>query len=268
MAEPITTPRNATLFEGDENPYMAVARKRYAGPSESDLSLYMAAARRSLEAQESRTRVVLADALKGDPNAAADRLRLSQTTGLPTSVVTRNFDELRAREEIRAMDLLAVARRSPTLMRQLSDPTFASAVSKDIDVLSRIEGAMGRGLAYAMGAKTDGGLPGAVAGAVQSAPRILPYLMGADGKGGLPGHLGYGAQAAVDVGLGATAGVGEFAMNTAGAAYSLLGMDNAAKGLRTLATRSEEARKAVGLQPEAVTGEARSEERRVGKECW
>jgi len=208
--------------------YLRLAQERAQqtqGQDEQD-NPYLPLAREQQLLQQNRARTVIEAALKDDPDLAAERLRLSQTSGLPLPVIERNLEELRVKERARAIDLVRLAEESPVLYRQLVDPTFAATSVDDLDTLKNLERSVGRGVAY---------------------------VMGADGKGGLPKDL---AGAAVDVGLGATAGVGEMIFNVAGTLYDLVGWQSGARDMRGLANRSKEARDALGFQPESSTGRA------------
>jgi hypothetical protein len=89
--------------------------------------------------QESQVRAVVERALKEDPELAAERQRLSQTSGLPLSVVERNLDEIRRKEAARTLDIQRMMRDSPILARQLLDPSFTTIAQDDIGVLGEIE---------------------------------------------------------------------------------------------------------------------------------
>lgn len=206
--------------------YLRLAQERAPQAMEDQDNPYLSVAREQQTLQENRTRTVLEMAVKDNPDVAAERLRLSQTSGLPPEVVQRNYEELKTKERARAIDLANMAAESPVLYRQLVDPTFTTTAIDDLDTLKTIETSVARGVRYAMGA---------------------------DGKGGLPKDLG---GAAVDVGLAATAGVGEMIFNLAGTVNDLIGWQSGAVGMRDLANRSREARNSFGLQPETLTGQA------------
>ena len=57
--------------------------------------------------QRDYVRNVIDIASKDNPEAAAERVRLSQSTGLPPDVVARNQQELKRREIARAIDTLS-----------------------------------------------------------------------------------------------------------------------------------------------------------------
>lgn len=183
---------------------------------------YLALARGDAQADQARARTVLETALKDDPEIAAERQRLSKTTGVPLRVVERNLEELRVKERARMIDLAGMAEQSPVLYRQLVDPTFTSVASDDIPTLTKLE-------------------------------RAMRYVVGAGDGNSLAGDV---ARGAVDVGLGATAGVGEGIFNITGAVYDLLGWESGARDMRYRANRSKEARQSFGLQADGSTSSA------------
>jgi len=120
--------------------YLQLARERAAGAPPSDAANpYMGIALENQRRQESQVRAVVERALKEDPELAAERQRLSQTSGLPLSVVERNLEEIRRKEAARALDIARMMRDSPVLARQLLDPSFTTVAQDDIGVLGQIE---------------------------------------------------------------------------------------------------------------------------------
>ena len=206
--------------------YMRLAQERAPQALEEQDNPYLPLAREQQSLQQNRARTVIESALKDDPDLAAERLRLSQTAGLPPDVVQRNFEELRVKERARAVDLLSMAQDSPVLYRQLVDPTFATTSVDDLDTLKNLERAVGKG---------------------------VRYVMGADGKGGLPSDL---AGAAKTVGLGATVGLGKMAFDVAGTLNDLIGWQSGGQAARSTATRLQGVMDRYGFQPESSTGEA------------
>ena len=77
-------------------------------------------------------------AVKDNPDAAAERDRLSRSTGLPPDVVARNQQELKRKEMVRAIDLIRMMRDSPILYRHFADPSFASMAIDDVGPLTRL----------------------------------------------------------------------------------------------------------------------------------
>ena len=206
--------------------YLRLAQERAPQAQEEQDNPYLPLAREQQSLQQNRARTVIESALKDDPDMAAERLRLSQTAGLPPDVVQRNFEELRVKERARSIDLINMAEESPVLYRQLVDPSFATTSVDDLDTLKNIERSVGRGVAY---------------------------VMGADGQGGLPKDLG---GAAVTLGLGATAGVGEMLFNVAGTINDLIGWQSGAQAARAQANASREARRSFGFQGGSSTRDA------------
>jgi len=176
------------------------------------------------KAQQAQARAVIELALKDDPEIAAERQRLSKTSGLPLRVVERNLEEVRIKERARAIDLVRMAQDSPVLARQLVDPNFTTVASDDIPVLTKIERAVNGTFQYLTGAG--------------------PNSLSSDAP-----------KAAVDLGLGATAGVGELIFNITGMAYDLVGWESGARDMRNMANDSRSARQSFGLQPESSTGQ-------------
>src|SRR5690348_6432628 len=71
--------------------------------------------------QEVGLRISAMQAAEKDPNRQAEVLRLSQRTGLPASLIDRNFDDIRKRSEIVDTDYAKMLRESPKLAEWLSD---------------------------------------------------------------------------------------------------------------------------------------------------
>lgn len=207
--------------------YLSLAQQRAPqGAAEQD-NPYMPLAQQQQTLQQNRARTVLESALRDDPDLAAERLRVSQTSGVPLRVVERNLDELRVKERARAIDLVNMAQDSPVLYRQITDPTFATTSVDDLDTLKNIERSIGKG---------------------------VRYVMGADGKGGLPSDL---AGAAKTVGLGATVGLGKMANDIFAVGADLMpGGDNAAAYFRNSAKQQQGVIDKYGFQAESSTGEA------------
>ena len=119
--------------------YLQLARERAAGAPPADASNpYLAIAQDEQKAQQGRARFVIEQALKGNPELAAERQRLSQTSGLPLSIVERNLEEVRRKEAAAAIDLARMAEESPVLARQLVDPTFTSVAVDDLSTLETV----------------------------------------------------------------------------------------------------------------------------------
>jgi len=89
--------------------------------------------------RQQRTRTIFEKALAVNPDQAAETQKLTRTTGLPFSVIDRNFTEAKRREQARMLDLARLAQDSPVLTRQLLDPTFTSQVHDHTDNLSALE---------------------------------------------------------------------------------------------------------------------------------
>lgn len=172
--------------------------------------------------QRDYVRNVIDIASKDNPEAAAERIRLSQSTGLPPDVVARNQQELKRREIARAIDLQRMMRDSPILFRQMTDPTFTAAAIDDLDTLRQIE---------------------------KSFTNIADYAK----SGEMVSDIGGGAKS---LALGGTVGVGKMIFDVFGAATDLVGLDTLAGGYRTLSDNAREAMDAFGMQADTSTGRA------------
>ena len=206
--------------------YLRLAQERAPQAAEEQDNPYMSLAQEQQNLQQNRARTVLESALKDDPDLAAERLRVSKTSGVPLRVVERNLDELRVKERARAIDLVSMAQDSPVLYRQITDPTFATTSVDDLDTLKNLERSVGKG---------------------------VRYVMGADGKGGLPSDL---VDATKTVGLGATVGIGKMAFDAAGVVNDLIGWDKGATDARGTAKQLQSVMDRYGFQPESSTGQA------------
>jgi hypothetical protein len=206
--------------------YLSLAQARAPRDTEEQDNPYLPLAQQQQSLQQNRARTVLESALRDDPDLAAERLRVSQTSGVPLRVVERNLDELRVKERARAIDLIGMAQDSPVLYRQITDPTFATTSVDDLDTLKNLERSVGRGVRYAMGA---------------------------DGKGGLPSDL---VDSAKTVGLGATVGVGKMAFDVAGTLNDLIGYQSGAQAARGTSKRLQGVIDKYGFQAESSTGQA------------
>lgn len=205
--------------------YLSLAQQRAPEAAEEQDNPYMPLAQQQQTLQQNRARTVLETALRDDPDLAAERLRVSQTSGVPLRVVERNLDELRVKERARAIDLVNMAQESPVLYHQITDPTFATTSVDDLDTLKNLERSVAKGVRYAMGA---------------------------DGKGGLPSDL---VDAAKTVGLGATVGVGKMAFDVAGTVNDLIGWQSGAQAARGTAKQLQGVMDRYGFQAESSTGE-------------
>ena len=206
--------------------YLRLAQERAPQATEEQENPYMPLAKQAQELGQNRARTVIEMALKDDPEIAAERLRLSQTSGLPPDVVQRNLEELRVKERARSVDLVTMAQESPILYRQLVDPTFATTSIDDLDTLKNIERAVGKG---------------------------ARYVMGADGKGGLPSDA---VDAAKTLGLGGTVGVGKMVFDMSAVVNDLIGWESGAQAARGTAKQLQGVMDRYGMQAESSTGQA------------
>jgi hypothetical protein len=193
----------------------------------SDLDTFFSE-RREQEAvqQQSQVRKAIEFATKDDPELAAERRRLSQSSGLPLRVVESNLEELRAKEKAKAYDLVNLAKTSPILYRQLTDPQFTAESVDDIFTLDNLERSVGN---------------------------AARYVMGADGKGGLPSDA---VDAGKTIGLGATVGVAKMFTDMAAVVNDVIGFESGAAGARRDSKALQSVMDRYGMQAESSTGQA------------
>ena len=158
--------------------YLSLAQQRAPKATEEQDNPYMPLAQQQQTLQQNRARTVLEGALRDDPDLAAERLRVSQTSGVPLRVVERNLDELRVKERARAIDLVNMAQESPVLYRQITDPTFATTSVDDLDTLKNLERSIGKAVRYTVGADNKGGLPADLKGAAVTLGAGVPLGLG------------------------------------------------------------------------------------------
>lgn len=142
-----------------------VSTEAASNPTELD-TFFSDRRQQQAAAQEAQVRKTIEFATKDDPEIAAERRRLSQTSGLPLRVVEQNLAELRAKESAKAYDLVQMSRTSPVLYRQLMDPQFTAESIDDVFTLQGIEQAIGGTASYLMGARPDGGIVGDLKGSI------------------------------------------------------------------------------------------------------
>jgi hypothetical protein len=206
--------------------YLSLAQQRAPEAPEEQDNPYMPLAQQQQTLLQNRARTVIETALRDDPDIAAERLRVSQTSGVPLRVVERNLEELRVKERARAIDLVNMAKESPVLYRQITDPTFATTSVDDLDTLKNLERSIGK---------------------------AVRYTVGADGKGGLPADL---KGAAVTLGAGVPLGLGKMAFNVAGTVNDLIGWQSGAQAARGTAKRLGDQLSAVGFEGGTLTRDA------------
>lgn len=206
--------------------YLSLAQQRAPQAAEEQDNPYMPLAQQQQTLQQNRARTVIETALRDDPDLAAERLRVSQTSGVPLRVVERNLDELRVKERARAIDLVNMAQESPVLYRQITDPTFATTSIDDLDTLKNLERSVSKG---------------------------VRYVMGADGEGGLPSDA---VDFAKDVGLGATVGLGKMAFDAAAVVNDLITWDSGAAAARGTAKQLQGVMDRYGSQGTSSTAQA------------
>lgn len=100
-----------------------------------DANPYLDLAQGLASREQERARFLIDTALKADPVRAAEIQRLKNTTGIPPDMIERNFEEVRRREALSAINLVQIAKDSPVLARQLQDPNFTTVAVDDIGLL-------------------------------------------------------------------------------------------------------------------------------------
>jgi hypothetical protein len=100
-----------------------------------DANPYLDLAQGLASREQERARFLIDTALKADPVRAAEIQRLKNTTGIPPDMIERNFEEVRRREAVSAINLVQIAKDSPVLARQLQDPNFTTVAVDDIGLL-------------------------------------------------------------------------------------------------------------------------------------
>lgn len=82
------------------------------------------------------------NAVKIDPNNAADIQRIAKELSLPTDTVERNKADLDAFIKSRRLEMAVLARDNPVLAQQYANPDFAAVAHDDYNNLSRTERVM------------------------------------------------------------------------------------------------------------------------------
>lgn len=175
------------------------------------------------------TSVVMRQAVKVKPDAAAEADRLARRYPAPYETIKRNADDFQMFDI--AEGLAQELDGAPTLAGAFrKNPRLAEMAHDDIGVLSKITGALG---------------------ALGDAAR---YAVSAPGtKRGLAGDA---VDATKTVGLGATVGVGKAIFDVAAVINDLVGWDSGAAGMRGMAKRAGESMDAAGMEAESSTGKA------------
>lgn len=123
-----------------DNPYYdAIAARVRGADAPTDVNPYVESINERVNAQQRRARTVFENALGINPDQAAQSKKLMNATGLPLSVIERNLDEVKRKEQARMLDLARMTQDSPVLARQLVDPTFTNQAHDDVENLSALE---------------------------------------------------------------------------------------------------------------------------------
>lgn len=110
-----------------------------ATPTPSNQTPYDSVLDDEVQQNQARTRTIYEKALTVNPDQAAQAKKLAGATGLAPDIVSRNLDEVKRKEQARALDLIRLAADSPVLARQLMDPTFTNQTHDDLSTLGSIE---------------------------------------------------------------------------------------------------------------------------------
>lgn len=140
--------------------YLKLAAESPEPTAPTGANPYLDLVKQDQMAEQARARSMIEKALADNPDVAAERQRLAKTSGLPLRVIERNLDEVRLKEQARAIDLLKMSQDSPVLARQMTDPTFTTLAIDDVDTLTEIERSVGHAVRYMMGAAPGGGVVG------------------------------------------------------------------------------------------------------------
>ncbi len=92
--------------------------------------------------QDQRFAISVQQAVKIDPNNAAQIQQLAKELSLPTDVVQRNKADLDAFVRSRRIEMAILARDNPVLAQQFGNPDFAAVAHDDYNNLSRTERVM------------------------------------------------------------------------------------------------------------------------------
>lgn len=145
MAGNPLNPVETTLDQLDQDPQTPVvppppqapAPKPAATPTADD---YASLFREQAAGDNLRIRKSLVDAQASAPDRAANIVRLSDATGLPADVVSRNYDAIAARTKLEQLPVDAMRTQTPALASVLAEnPHVAAAVHDDLANLGFLE---------------------------------------------------------------------------------------------------------------------------------
>lgn len=138
MADFTTNPYDSVLqrLNNDSQPTSQIG----AGSGDAPMASYDDVFKSMKQGEQQRALASMNIAFDANPNKAADVVRLSKITGLPTDTIDRNYDEVRKIEFMQQFNVEELAKSSPILMRQLQDPDFAKMAYKDTIPLNKLEG--------------------------------------------------------------------------------------------------------------------------------
>jgi hypothetical protein len=89
--------------------------------------------------QEAQARTSVEKGLEMGPDKAAEVVDLNRKTGLEPSIIERNLEDIRKREQRKKLDVQRINRESPQTGALLRDPYKGAAAADDIDNLTGIE---------------------------------------------------------------------------------------------------------------------------------
>lgn len=91
------------------------------------------------DTEQQQLRLNAQDAAQTTPDKRAESMRLSLRTGLPTSVIERNFDEIRNHAQIAETPYAQIQRESPAVTRWAQEPDHAAVAADDMENLGFLE---------------------------------------------------------------------------------------------------------------------------------
>lgn len=117
------------------NPYEDMLQ----GNQNTGVNPYDNVAKTMAESQAQQTGASIVVAAQGNPDRAAEVLSLSKKTNLPTSVVERNFDKVKASNLVSENNYERIVQRNPKLASWLQNPDNSAVAIDDISNLKSME---------------------------------------------------------------------------------------------------------------------------------
>jgi Large polyvalent protein associated domain 22 len=91
------------------------------------------------QTEQQQVRTSTQQAAQTTPDKRAESLKLSLRTGLPTSVIERNFDEIKQRSQIAETPYAQIQRESPGVFQWAKEPDHAAVAADDMENLGFLE---------------------------------------------------------------------------------------------------------------------------------